>query len=354
MRPSPAPDYRLTIAIPTFNRAQYLRRCLESVIDAAGGLLVEIELLISDNGSTDETPEVIEEVCEAGILIRYHHYEENRGPDWNILNCYTLAQGQYVWIVGDDDVLLQGSIGAVLALIRRQESGIIHVGVKPFRSESELEFQADRTASVDVLLVDDPYEYIQLVNFPVVFITSSIVNKAAVPVEEWGRFIGTNLVQLAWLLPAMTAGFPNAYIQNYLVGGRIDNTGGYGLCTVFGRNLNAVLTDLWGEPALIPLANVLRHRAIVTFFPDHLLRARILSDRFDAEDGLAILLDVYSNSIWFWLCTAPSLLLPISLARFYYTLTHLLVRSLRGMKRILSQRKPAADVSHYRTLKIPM
>ena len=57
---------RLTIAIPTINRPELVVRAIES---ALGQTSPDIEIIVSDNGSTDETPAVIERYAKRGLRI---------------------------------------------------------------------------------------------------------------------------------------------------------------------------------------------------------------------------------------------------------------------------------------------
>jgi cellulose synthase/poly-beta-1,6-N-acetylglucosamine synthase-like glycosyltransferase len=60
---------RLTIAIPTINRAQLLGRAIESALAQTSP---DVETIVSDNGSTDETPAVIERYAGRGLRTFRH------------------------------------------------------------------------------------------------------------------------------------------------------------------------------------------------------------------------------------------------------------------------------------------
>ena len=103
----------LTIAVPTYNRAMYLKEFLSSIFDQ---LVAEprVELIISDNASTDQTSEIVEDYSGRGLQIRYLRNESNTGMDANILQCFQQARGTYVWVFGDDDLILAGSMEKIL------------------------------------------------------------------------------------------------------------------------------------------------------------------------------------------------------------------------------------------------
>jgi glycosyltransferase involved in cell wall biosynthesis len=106
----------LTIAIPTYNRAKCLDRLLGVLLKQLYGES-RVEVIVSDNASTDNTPAVVEAYRLQGLEIHYLRNEDNRGPDFNILQCYEQAAGNYVWIFSDDDLIAPGTLKRVLAAL---------------------------------------------------------------------------------------------------------------------------------------------------------------------------------------------------------------------------------------------
>lgn len=121
-------NLKLSICIPTYNRANFLPSVLDSIIQQAppGG---EWEICISDNASTDHTPQVIAEYSARGVPLKYHRNLENRGFDRNLLKAVELAEGEYCWLMSSDDILLPGAIARVLGFLERHP-GISGVSVK--------------------------------------------------------------------------------------------------------------------------------------------------------------------------------------------------------------------------------
>src|SRR5262245_13625591 len=105
----------LTIAIPTWNRASYLEQNLAQLgAEMRGVAPGEVELLISDNHSTDSTPKVVENAQRAGLAIRYVRNAENLGWGRNFAQCFELASGTYLLLLGDDDLLCDGALRLTL------------------------------------------------------------------------------------------------------------------------------------------------------------------------------------------------------------------------------------------------
>jgi abequosyltransferase len=75
----------LSICIPTFNRRKYLQECFESIITQDGFNEQDIEIVISDNASEDDTSSLVYEYMNRYSNIVYHRNEENIGADRNVL-----------------------------------------------------------------------------------------------------------------------------------------------------------------------------------------------------------------------------------------------------------------------------
>lgn len=110
----------LTVALPTYNRAELLERQLEWL---AGELSADAgascEVLISDNCSTDETPGVIERWASrfGDAVVRTRRHRENIGPIRNIASGIEDAAGRFVWTISDDDPIHVGTVAYLLRLL---------------------------------------------------------------------------------------------------------------------------------------------------------------------------------------------------------------------------------------------
>ena len=77
---------------------------------------VDFEVCISDNASTDDTPEVIRR-AQARLPIKYRRNAENLGIPRNFLNVVDMAEGDFAWLVGDDDLVIPTGITQLIQLI---------------------------------------------------------------------------------------------------------------------------------------------------------------------------------------------------------------------------------------------
>lgn len=105
---------KLSVAIPTHNGAATIRETLESIISQVED---SVEIVISDNASTDETAEIVREYQARYPVIRYFRNDENLGADRNIDLAVRRSQGEYVWLFSDDDKMAPGGVHKVLTVL---------------------------------------------------------------------------------------------------------------------------------------------------------------------------------------------------------------------------------------------
>lgn len=108
---------KLSICIPTYNRARHLENCLNSVLTCLNHGSSDFEVCISDNGSTDDTEEVVARIGNL-LPVKYQKNSTNLGIPRNFLNVVDMAEGDFVWLVGDDDLLVTDAITRIVAMIR--------------------------------------------------------------------------------------------------------------------------------------------------------------------------------------------------------------------------------------------
>ena len=113
----------LTIAIPTFNRKLYLSDLIVPLIHESEVYGNNIELLICDNCSDDGTDDFIRSLSSP--QIRYIKNNKNIGGDANFLKCIDEAKSEYIWLLGDDELLNLRAIANVMDAISRHKPSLI-------------------------------------------------------------------------------------------------------------------------------------------------------------------------------------------------------------------------------------
>ena len=110
----------LTIAIPTYNRAELLDKQLTWLSQAIQGFESECEILVSDNCSTDHTQSIISKWQNilTNITFKSNKNPENIGVMRNIFHCLSSATTKYVWTIGDDDPIQERAVAYVMDKIK--------------------------------------------------------------------------------------------------------------------------------------------------------------------------------------------------------------------------------------------
>ena len=105
----------VTIGIPTYNRAAMLRRSIESALCQDYPM---IEVIISDNASTDDTQEVCQEFSKKDDRVKYVTQSSNMGATANFADVLKRASGEYFMWLGDDDWIDVSYVSHCLSLLR--------------------------------------------------------------------------------------------------------------------------------------------------------------------------------------------------------------------------------------------
>ena len=113
--------FTLSICIPTFNRCNHLANCLNSIILNIGYNKNNVQICVSDNCSTDETEAVVRH-AQKKIDIVYRKNTKDLGVTRNFLNVINMADGKYVWLIGDDDLLMPNTFERLLEIIDQNNS----------------------------------------------------------------------------------------------------------------------------------------------------------------------------------------------------------------------------------------
>lgn len=131
----------VSIVMPVFNGARFLREALDSLLAQS---FTDFELRIADNASTDATSAICLEYAAKDSRIIYHRHVENLGVFRNTEWLYRQAKGEFLMLVGDDDVYESDCLARYVERIRDRKDVILvysdygWIDVEGRRSESGL------------------------------------------------------------------------------------------------------------------------------------------------------------------------------------------------------------------------
>jgi glycosyltransferase involved in cell wall biosynthesis len=316
----------LTIAIPSYNRAGDLAELL-AVLRPQLTHLPQVEVLVSDNASTDGTAEVLGEAkgafAASGARLAVYRQPVNLGADGNFAFCYEQARGRFFWLCGDDDRIVPGALDEIMALLQTPDGepadlDLLYATSYSYEEDWLRERKKDPLGR-QVQFIRNPRTYAKVVNVMFTFISGIIVNKErleTIPHEAPSAFLNTNLVQLSWALPLLLHHRRSAVLWTRPVAGRVGNASGYPLGEVFGERLaNAVNRLLPNRPDLTgPILNFTLRR----WFPTMLVDLRSAGNKtMHLETVHQSLRRTYGSNPRYWIFTWPVIWLPLPLARLY-------------------------------------
>jgi len=102
------------VLIPCYNYAQYLEACVDSALTQTG---VEVRVLVIDDCSTDNTPEVCARLAQRDPRVRYLRHAQNKGHIATYNEGIGLSEGDYFVLLSADDLLVPGALARATALM---------------------------------------------------------------------------------------------------------------------------------------------------------------------------------------------------------------------------------------------
>ena len=114
--------YLLSICIPTYNRAIYLREALDN-ITSDPAFDDRVEIVVSDNASTDETSAVVEKYCNNYSNVKYYKNEKNI-KDYNFYLALSRGSGKYLRLFNDTLRFSNKSLESMLYNISTSDESI--------------------------------------------------------------------------------------------------------------------------------------------------------------------------------------------------------------------------------------
>jgi glycosyltransferase involved in cell wall biosynthesis len=144
---------RVSLALPVYNGGEYLRETLEAV---RAQTFTDWELVISDNGSTDETLDIIREFAGMDDRISYRVHPENVGAHRNYNSIVPHVRGEYFKWLAHDDVIAPTFIERCVEILdARPEVVLVFAATVRIDEEGEVIGELRTTVSYES---DSPYE----------------------------------------------------------------------------------------------------------------------------------------------------------------------------------------------------
>jgi hypothetical protein len=273
--------------------------------------------------------------------------EVNKGSDANFLQCLDLARGQYAWVLGDDDLLEPHAIQSLLSLLAQDEYDLVYMSSYGFSGGAGLsgeetdaalhrgQVRKDKLGRFAEVVTDGEY-FVEKVNALIGLISVLLVNKnrlEATPHPPIEQLCNTNLMQTGWLFPLVHRRMRVLYVWERLVAYRQFNSGGWGICQVFGVRLERIARQYFrDEPEL---ARKLMNGVLQYWMFDSIIQMRHgLHTTMNNEDFAAELRQVFARNWRFWVFVYPVANWPLPMADAWYRCLSLVNRLTRAVQAV--------------------
>lgn len=221
----------LSICIPIYNRAEYLKRQFEQFLQCKELFGDRVQLFISDNCSEDDLRSIAEDYSHKGLSFEFSRNDENIGPDANFIKCFNSATGKYVWLLGSDDIPIDGFVPKLVEILENHDYDYIF-----------LNHQVDDGTLSEYNSASDVLEKVHVW---ITFMSANIFRTEYVKNVRGEDYMNTYLIQVPYFLEGVVADGTKAiyncsWIQK---GSDAANNGGYNLFKVFVVNLLGILNE---------------------------------------------------------------------------------------------------------------
>lgn len=296
----------LSFCIPTWNRCDILKQSLSILNEQLNDIdNYNLEIIVSDNGSTDNTEQIVKNYIVNGMPIIYNRNSINIGDEKNFLKCIQMSKGKYIWLVGDDDFLDNGALKYIIDILKQGDYGLINLHLKKKSNKCNFE------------IFNSKESFLKVVSYSLTFISSNIFNRKIVnDVYMPEQYIGTHLLQVPFYLRSALSQENNVIIYKKVMTVDVDatNNGGYNFFEVFVQSYFTILHSFVDDGLMTNsfynwhkknrwLTFVLRctyNFLIKSKFNSEIMKNENSRGGFNAVNGWKIIFKFYSKNIYFY------------------------------------------------------
>jgi len=288
-----------------------MSRSLDSICPQVVGLEDRVEIVFSDNASTDNTPQIIKDRQKKYPFIKYFRNDENMGPDRNFDRVVDRANGEFVWLFSDDDSLKEGGVRKVLDVIEKNpDIDAIYVN---YVGDNQLNLDKD-------YLCANGNEFFSRTDFRNGLMSNNVVRRSAWKKIDPEKYMGTGWVHIGVLMEAMVKSRGYVIAERYVVQGAVEEVAyrsgkTQDALALVGTNFVSIvksMSALGYSPEVIKRGVAAIKDGNLLYLP--LAKAMGLKvDRYLLKRFYL----VYREYPSFWLIDLPLLLVPTSYTKYY-------------------------------------
>ena len=147
-------DQKVSVALPVYNGENFIESTIKSIL---AQYYNDLELIITDNRSTDRTKEICLDLAQTDPRIRYVENPKNLGAAPNYNAGYQLARGQYLKWSAHDDLISPNFISSTLAALENDPGASLAFGRTICIDPDGTEFPGDDHNETQAILEGEPH-----------------------------------------------------------------------------------------------------------------------------------------------------------------------------------------------------
>ena len=169
----------LTIGIPTYNRYQYLKEGLPRILEQTIDFSNEIEIIVSDNCSDDDTKILLERYKHEYPNLTVHRQRETLPSALNFSFLLQNANSDFVWLISDDDIVLKDTIPTVLQFLKKNTSiNLVYLNGTIFHEKNKMNPLNNKTCLEEVsFCTNNKDRFLSCIGCNITFLSTLIFNK---------------------------------------------------------------------------------------------------------------------------------------------------------------------------------
>jgi glycosyltransferase involved in cell wall biosynthesis len=284
----------LSICIPTYNRGTLLKKTLENYINCTS--FNEIEIVISDNCSTDDTVEIVKSYTDKYPNIKYQKLEQNIGADRNITNALSMGSGKYLKLQNDNVYIKDDMLTKIISILGK------NISSKP----NILFYQNNQFHSNETIVCKNINELVSEASYWITWIANFGIWRAEFEnLEDKNRCADLRFNQVDWTLRMMDKKTETIiHFDNFYYANEAKHKGGYNLFHTFSVDYLSIYDEYLNAGKLDKkIFEKEKYRLMRYFFYGWLYSLNFVNVNynFGVEDALSILKNTYGKYLYFYI-----------------------------------------------------
>lgn len=174
---------KLSILVPTYNRIDHIQKQIKYFLDLLDRAECDYEIVVGDNSTNNDTRDYI--VSLGSEKVCYFKNKTNIGYDGNVLECYKHSTGDFIWLMGDKNYVIQEYIDMIINTLLCNPSAVL------------LFERADQKK----ILFDNVSDIVDRFGFRLSQLNCAIINsKCLLTIENCEKYKGLNFIHIAILI----------------------------------------------------------------------------------------------------------------------------------------------------------